>query len=65
MILDDGERRHPLWKKIEGYLNEQLATLRAQNDAVIDDAKTNYKRGEIAQVKKFLEIGKEQPDFDK
>lgn len=61
MKLTEGERMHPLWRKIEAHLNERLTTLRAQNDKVVSEQITADTRGRIAAVKDLLMIGIEPP----
>lgn len=57
MKLSDGERMSALWRKLEQHLTDRLATLRARNDGNLPPDETAKVRGQIAEVKSFLEIG--------
>ena len=59
--LTDGERLHPLWLKLEAHFIESLNTLRCKNDGLISEQETNFRRGQIDQVKAFIALGKEPP----
>lgn len=58
MKLSDGEINSALWKKLEQYLNDQLASKRRANDADLDPAKTAHTRGQIACLKNLLALGR-------
>ena len=53
------ERASPLWKSLERHMQEQLADLRARNDATLTPEKTEHLRGRIAQLKALLALADE------
>lgn len=56
--LTNADRINPLWMRLEEYLNERLEAKRRQNDARADQAATDFLRGEIAQLKALIALGK-------
>lgn len=52
------ERRSPLWRKLLAHFEEQLDTLRQQNDADLGENVTARLRGRIQQVKVFIDLNK-------
>ena len=60
MKLSEGERMSALWRKLEQHLTDRLATLRARNDGNLPPDETAKVRGQIAEVKSFLDIGNPQ-----
>lgn len=63
MTLTDLERGTALWKKLVDHYTERLATLRAQNDTDRSPEDTASIRGEIKEVKRFLALDREKPEF--
>lgn len=63
-LLNTSERLSPLWAKLARHLDSRLQTLRSQNDGDQPEAKTAILRGRIAEIKAFLEHGKDpvQPE---
>lgn len=61
MQLTPAERQDPLWRKLAQILREQLAELRAKNDAPdLGERETAVLRGRIKQVKAILALGEEE-----
>lgn len=56
-ILTDGERSHPLWRKLEEHLQARMLILRAKNDGPLDALQTATIRGQITEVKALLSSG--------
>lgn len=55
--LTDGEKNHPLWKKIVEHLEQRLAAKRAENDnPKLDQFQTATIRGHIELLKSILAI---------
>jgi hypothetical protein len=63
-ILDDNDRKSPVWQKIESYLKEELQALRERNDIPMYPDKTADIRGEIKAIKKLLSKTKEKPNHN-
>lgn len=59
--LDDTERHSSLWRKLAEYYQQRLALLRAKNDGDLDEARTARIRGQIAEVKQFLDLAEPGP----
>lgn len=59
MKLDTQERNSHTWAVIKAYLEDRLAMLRRKNDNKLDDASTEWLRGQIAEVKGLLSIDKD------
>lgn len=57
MMLSELERQSSVWLKIEAHLNEQLNSLRQQNDGEMSAEATSRLRGRIAQLKSILSLG--------
>jgi hypothetical protein len=57
-VLTQSERTSPLWGRLEEHLNKRLEAKRRQNDARVPQPDTDFLRGEIAQLKAFLALGK-------
>lgn len=55
--LTQGEQKHPLWVKIESHLLERLNILRTQNDSFRPEQETAFLRGQIAEIKRLMQIG--------
>jgi hypothetical protein len=58
--LAPSELRTSTWRRLEEHLNARLASLRAQNDNDLDEAKTAKLRGRIAEVINLLALGSSQ-----
>jgi len=56
--LTHAERISPTWMRLEEYLTKRLADKRKQNDMRAPQQDTDFLRGEIAQLKAFLALGK-------
>lgn len=59
LVLTESELKSPLWVKLQAALEGERDALRADNDAMSDIAKTTWRRGEIACVKKILALSDE------
>lgn len=60
MILADHEKNSPVWLKLKKRYEERLAELRAKNDSGMTYEQTLHLRGQIAEVKRLLELGNEE-----
>lgn len=56
--LTQSERGSPLWIRLEAHFEAELARKRVGNDRKQPEVDTNHLRGEIAQLKAFLALGK-------
>lgn len=59
--LNPVEAQSALWIKLKGRAEQRLQTLRARNDGNLDPVATAKVRGQIAEVKSFLELDKPAP----
>lgn len=59
--LTRDERLSPLWRKLSAHMNEQLDTLRRDNDTDREPTETARLRGRIATYKALLALNNE-PD---
>lgn len=60
--LSDGERMHPLWKRLEAHFVEKLADLRGKNDnPTLDQFSTARLRGHIECLRGVIALGAEPP----
>jgi hypothetical protein len=58
--ITPSEKTSPLWRRLEEHFTARLEAKRASNDSVDKtEAETNFTRGEIAQIKAFLALGKD------
>ena len=46
----------PSWVHLEAWANSRLQSLREENDAPCDEAKTSFRRGQIALLREFLKL---------
>ena len=61
-VLDDHEFQSGVWKKLQAYLEEELAERRSHNDSrSLDAVETAFVRGQIEHIKKMLRL----PTFGK
>lgn len=65
LTLTKDERESPLWERLVEHHEKRLAVLRAKNDASLDAEETASLRGQIKEVKVFLALGIEEPEFEK
>lgn len=63
MKLSDLELSSPLWLTLKQHYEERLAELRAKNDGNMTYEQTLHIRGQIAEVKGFLDLGNKAPVF--
>jgi hypothetical protein len=56
--LNPAEAQTALWLKLKGRAEQRLQALRAKNDGNLDPEATAKVRGQIAEVKSFLELDK-------
>jgi len=54
--LTNIERDSALWKKLNGFFEDRLASARKRNDLLQDIDVTNLLRGEIVAIKKILAL---------
>jgi hypothetical protein len=57
MTLTELEKQSAVWRKLEAYLQDQLTSLRSQNDGDLNAEATARLRGKIAQLKTILVLG--------
>ena len=56
-VLDDQEFQSGVWKKLQAYLEEELAERRARNDGKsLNEVETAFVRGQIEHIKKMLAL---------
>jgi hypothetical protein len=48
------------WRRLQKHLNERLAMLRMRNDSEMSDHETAKVRGQIAEIKALLALGREK-----
>lgn len=60
MKLEDHEREHPLWKKLEAHMEKRLASMRRQNDKDMDHDATVKLRGRIKECNYLLGLARPQ-----
>ena len=65
MKLETQDRNSHTWVVIKAYLEDRLAMLRRKNDNKLDDASTEWLRGQIAEVKGLLSIDKDDEAGEK
>lgn len=56
------DKRSQTWLNLKDYCEARLQMLREKNDASIDIEKTERIRGQITEIKMFLEIEKKQDE---
>ena len=60
--LTDGEKSHPLWKRLSAYLELRLVFLRQQNDdADMTEQQTAALRGQIKSIRGIIALGDDRP----
>jgi len=64
IILTDGDKMTAAWRKVEEHLNARLIVLRGQLESDVDERISTRLRGQIAEVKSLLDLGKERPVID-
>lgn len=64
MTLTKQERDDPLWVKLRAEMEARLLQLRAANDADMSESDTAKQRGRIAEIKRFLDLGKPKPAIE-
>ena len=57
MTLTKEERDNPLWHTLRTEFEARLAQLRASNDTDKDEIATAKLRGQISEIKRFLDMG--------
>ena len=65
MVLNDKDLESDLWAKLKAHYEKRLDELRKKNDADLDEKDTAALRGQIKEVKVFLELGAPKPEFAK
>ena len=60
MKISKQDRLTPLWRELEAHYTERLASLRAQNDAMQTPEQTARLRGQIMEIKAFLDLATER-----
>ena len=61
IVITDADKLSAAWNRMQAYWAQQLADLRAMNDADLDIVATANLRGRIKQVKAFLSMDQEMP----
>lgn len=61
LILSQGEKASPLWKRIEAHLTDRLTQLRLHNDAPMPEMERCIHIGRIGEVKQLLKVADETP----
>jgi hypothetical protein len=59
--LNPAEAQTALWLKLKGRAEQRLQALRAKNDGNLDPVATAKVRGQITEIKSFLELDKPTP----
>lgn len=60
--LRDGEKSHPLWKRLRAHLEQRLADHRAKNDdPAMTEIQTAALRGQIKCLKGLIALGDDRP----
>lgn len=59
--LSDGEKAHPLWRRLHAHFADQLDQLRRRNDDLRTEAETAALRGHIRCLKVIMDLGKDRP----
>ena len=60
--LSAGEKSHPLWARLQSYLQQLLDAARKRNDdPAMGDAETATVRGKIAAYKAIIALGEDRP----
>lgn len=62
MELTKEELQHPLFKKIEAYVQSRIDVCRKINDNQMPEGETYMLRGEIKAYKSILRLNKESKD---
>ena len=57
MTLTQEDRDNPLWLKLKAEYEARLAQLRSSNDTDKDEIATAQLRGQISEIKRFLDMG--------
>lgn len=63
LLLSRDERDSNLWAKLMAHWTDRLASLRARNDSDCSEAETARLRGQIAELKQFMAMNNDPPDF--
>lgn len=58
-VLNESDLISTTWLKIKRHYEARLHELRAKNDSISTPEKTAWLRGEIAEVKRILDLGVE------
>ena len=58
MKLSPHEFQSPLWVKLEEHCEERLRKHRIKLESRLDELETSRLRGQIAEIKSFLEMAK-------
>lgn len=64
LVIGPADRGNPLWTRVERYLKERLADLRARNDGPLSLEQTLELRGQIREVKSLLESAEDLPEVE-
>lgn len=62
--LTDGERTHPLWKKLSDHFEDRLRDARGRNDGALSKKETARVRGQIGLLKSLIALGDTPPIID-
>lgn len=61
-VLSDGEKMHPLWRRLKAHLETQLQSLRVRNDRELTEMQTATLRGHIKALREIIALGDDRPD---
>lgn len=64
VVFDAGDKQSGTWRKLTEHLNNRLARLRQENDINMDENLTAMKRGQIAEIKALLSLGRDPVPTD-
>ena len=60
--LSDGEKAHPLWRRLRAHLEDELGRLRRRNDDPTQgELETAALRGQIRCLKVIMALGDDRP----
>ncbi len=63
--LSESEKQSGQWGRLSLHLEERLDALRKQNDDPgKTEADTAFLRGQIAEIKRLIELGKTRPEVN-
>lgn len=64
MKLTEEERSSPLWARLKAECETRLFKLRTSNDNDLGEIQTAKLRGQIMEIRRFLDMGTEKPKIE-